>query len=168
MKYSGISTWPTDKISHIVLFVLVGVISVMFGLFYIVGYDNPYDENPDFNAPALSGMLVWFVIIFVLVTFVSCVVAMLSACYRHERKHGIVNGINRSKILYFVILSVVFLLLVTFLNGSSSWMMINGELFRDIFWLKAADMFIETSFVMIALSLSAIIFDSVRSSKRRR
>ena len=30
---------------------MIGLAVLVFGLFYLIGYDLPFDENPDFNAP---------------------------------------------------------------------------------------------------------------------
>jgi len=52
----------------------------------------------------------------------------------------------------------VLLLLVTFLLGSSDPVVTNGERFADVFWLKATDMFIYTSILLIiGCFVSAII-----------
>ena len=34
-----------------VLYALIALIVLLFGLFFLVGFDTPYDENPDYNAP---------------------------------------------------------------------------------------------------------------------
>ena len=41
----------TEKLSQRVFYVLVGLCVVVFGLFYVVGYDMPYVFNPELNAP---------------------------------------------------------------------------------------------------------------------
>lgn len=51
MKIKHLKSWGTERLSQRLLYILVGVSAVVFALFYLVGYDLPFDENPDFNAP---------------------------------------------------------------------------------------------------------------------
>ncbi|MGM9705376.1 MAG: hypothetical protein ACI3YB_05235 [Prevotella sp.] len=168
MKRLNISSWSADKISRIVLYAIVGAIAVVFGLFYTVGYDSPYYENPDFNAPELSGMLIWFVLIFIVLAFVLTIVTVCVVYRRCGCSQSIINGVNRSRILLSVNMLLIVLLLLTFLCASSAPLIINGESFDDVLSLKTADMFVSTSFIMIVLSISAIVFDTVRNQRNRR
>ena len=168
MKRFDISSWSADRISRMVLYLLVGVIAVAFGLFYTVEYDSPYYESPDFNAPELSGMLIWFVLIFVMAAIVTSLVAVSMVYRRCGICSSMINGINRSRILLTVIVTVVVLLSLTFIIASSAPLTVNGEAFDDVLSLKTAGMFISTSFIMIVLSISAIVFDTVRNSQNRR
>ena len=54
----GMRQYSTEKLSHRVLYVLTAVIAVVFCLFYFVGYDQPFEDNPEYNAPQFTGMLV--------------------------------------------------------------------------------------------------------------
>lgn len=53
MKISNIKKWSTEKLSQSIFYVLVGFAVITFFLFFCVGYDMPFEENPDFNAPFL-------------------------------------------------------------------------------------------------------------------
>ena len=60
--------------------------------------------------------------------------------------------------LIIAIASFFVTLIVTFLLGSSDPVITNGERFADVFWLKATDMFIYTSILLlIGCFVSAII-----------
>jgi hypothetical protein len=48
-----------------------------------------------------------------------------------------------------VLIGLLLCLVVTFLLGSSSPVMTNGQPFTSKFWLKATDMFIYTSILLI-------------------
>ena len=52
---------------------------------------------------------------------------------------------------------------VTFLLGSSSPVMTNGKLFTEVFWLKATDMFIYTTVILIIGCFAGVIVSRFRS-----
>lgn len=77
-----------------------------------------------------------------------------------NRRDGddIINGVPAGKIGWCVAIGLVICLVVTFLLGSSSPVVTNGVRFTDVFWLKATDMFIYTSTLLIfGCFVSAII-----------
>ena len=47
-----------EQISQQVFFILIGLAVVVFALFFLVGYDMPFLENPDFNAPLFTDVLI--------------------------------------------------------------------------------------------------------------
>ena len=97
--------------------------------------------------------------------YIVLAVAMLVSAYsvwhglRNRRKgDDIINGVPAGRIGWCVAVGFVLLLLVTFLLGSSDPVVTNGERFADVFWLKATDMFIYTStLLIIGCFVSAII-----------
>ena len=78
---------------------------------------------------------------------------------RNRRKgDDIINGVPAGRIGWCVAVGFVLCLLVTFLLGSSDPVVTNGERFTDVFWLKATDMFIYTSILLLfGCFVSAII-----------
>lgn len=78
---------------------------------------------------------------------------------RNRRKgDDIINGVPAGRIGWCVAILLVVLLVVTFLLGSSSPVITNGIRFTDVFWLKATDMFIYTSILLIiGCFVSAIV-----------
>ena len=57
------------QLSSRIFYILIGVIVVLFALFWIIGYDMPYDDNPDYSAPLLTDALIWFMIVLTFSTF---------------------------------------------------------------------------------------------------
>lgn len=57
---------------------------------------------------------------------------------------------------------LVVTLLLTFLFGSDKPLLINGQWFRDTFWLKLADMFIFTTMVMLVLAVVGVVIGSLK------
>ena len=48
---------PTEWLTQRVLYGLIGIAVVVFALFYLVGYHQPFEENADFNAPLYTNLL---------------------------------------------------------------------------------------------------------------
>jgi hypothetical protein len=83
---------------------------------------------------------------------------------RTRRKgDDIINGVPAGKIGWCVAILLVVCLLVTFLLGSSSPVVTNGVKFTDVFWLKATDMFIYTSILLIIGCFASVIVSRFRS-----
>lgn len=78
---------------------------------------------------------------------------------RHRQKgDDVINGVPAGRIGWCVVIAVVLCMVVTFLLGSSSPVVTNGQLFTDAFWLRLTDMFIYTSILLIiACFVSAIV-----------
>ena len=167
MKHFSLRQYPTEKISHRVLYVLTAVIVVMFCLFYFVGYDHPFDENPEYNAPQFTGVLVGFIIFFV----VASVVVGLASLFISLRKRGddgsVVNGIPVRRIAVGVTTFTILLMAVTFMFGSSDAVDINGDKYQNVFWLKVADMFVNSVLVMLVLSVAAVVFGATRYLRKK-
>ena len=87
---------------------------------------------------------------------------------QHDRSAAISNGIPVRRILLGVGGGLAVCLLLTFLLGSSQPMRINGANFADTLWLKAADMFVNTSFVLLVIAVIMVICSNVRNIMSRR
>lgn len=49
--------WSTEKRSSRVLYALVGLIIIVFALFWLIGFDRPFDDDPNFNSPLFTDAL---------------------------------------------------------------------------------------------------------------
>ena len=162
MRLSKINSWSTEKISQRVFYVLIGLAVVIFGLFFLVGYDMPFDENPDFNAPLFTDVLIilmWALLFLAIVLGFYSIVRSYRKTVRNEK---VVNGIPENKIFRFTWLFTVVLLIVTFLVGSSVPMLINGNDCTDWLWLKLSDMFVYSSIVMLLAAMVAVCYGATR------
>lgn len=86
------------KLPSRVLYVLVGLIVVIFALFWLIGYNRPFDEDGNFNAPLFTDVLLVFMM---LLTVGAFVVAVWSAIRSNKVSSGgerIVNNIPVRKI----------------------------------------------------------------------
>ena len=61
-KFKVQSNKPAEQISQKVFRLMIGLAVLVFGLFYLIGYDLPFDENPDFNAPLFTDVLIFLML----------------------------------------------------------------------------------------------------------
>lgn len=73
--------WSTERISHRVLYALIGVTVVAYALFALVGFNIPYEQDPDMNAPLFTDLLLWLGWI---TLFLSLVLAVVSTIHSHK------------------------------------------------------------------------------------
>jgi hypothetical protein len=151
----------TLTISSRVLMVLVGIIAVAFGAFYLIGYDNPYEENPSFNAPKLTNVILIISYLLIIGTILLTVFSLVMAFRNRNKSAAVVNNVPAARIAYIVSGSVVLLLVLTFLFGSSAPMTINGKQYAQTLWLKTADMFIFTALAMLVAAIAAVAYSSL-------
>lgn len=158
MKLKQLSAYG---ISRLVLYVVLGVAAVVYGLFLLVGYSMPSDVNPSFTAPLLTPLLIGFVELMVVVA-IAIAVWMGLARVRSikSRKAGSITSV---RIMLGVALGTIVLLLLSFALGSTAPIMANGTTYTDGLWLRVADMFICSGAVLIVV---AAVAASVLKGKR--
>ena len=49
-----LSKWAEERISQRILYVLIGIIALVFVLFFSVGFYTPFAGDPSFNAPLFT------------------------------------------------------------------------------------------------------------------
>ena len=160
--------WTSERISQTVLYVIVGLTAVVFALFRLVGYDIPYFDNPELNAPLLTGVLIAFMI---LLTVVAVAIALIAACRslkKNRRAAKVVDGIHAARLARTVVAVVIVSLVLTFALGSTQPVAVNGAAYDDSFWLRAADMFVNSSLLLIAVAVAAVVFGATRSVRRHK
>jgi len=77
-----------EKISKITLWALIGISIVVVALFLLIGYDTPYEENPKFNDPQLTDVLICWTYFLIAAAAIASVGAVI---------YGFVNGSGKSK-----------------------------------------------------------------------
>ncbi len=155
---SDVRQLPSDKASGRVLAVLVVVAVLLFGAFFLVGFDMPFDDDPRFNAPLLTDAVLWFSYVLFIVAVVVTAVSVIHGIRVHASDDRLSNGIPTMRIALGVGGLLVATLLLTFLFGSSEPLTINGRYFTSVFWLKLTDMFINTSFILGTIAVAAVFF----------
>lgn len=145
---------------------LVAISAVVFALFWLVGYDMPYEEDADFNAPLLTDVLIGYVY---LLTAAAVGVAVFSAIHgirTHSRQGGVENGVPTARINTITWIITVLLLAGSFACATTEPIKVNGKLYSETIWLRLSDMFIVTSGVMILLAVIAVAFGMSGYSRR--
>ena len=167
MKIKHLKSWGTERLSQRLLYILVGVSAVVFALFYLVGYDLPFDENPDFNAPLFTDVLIFLMWLF-LIGGVGLAVYSMVKDYRSSKSEAVVNGVPVRRIFRITWLTLLAVLILTFLLGGSEPMLINGENYADWLWLKLSDMFVITSLLMLLAGIGAVCFGATRYIRKKQ
>ena len=76
------------------------------------------------------------------------------------------RGVPARTIAYGVAGVLLLIMVLTFLVGSSNPMLINGEWFKDTFWLKLTDMFIFTTIILLVLAAIGVALGSAGVGRR--
>lgn len=158
MKLKQLSAY---EISRLVLYIVLGVAAVVYGLFLLVGYSMPSDVNPSFTAPLLTPLLIGFVELMVVVAIAIAVwMGLARVRSSKSRKAGSITSV---RIMLGVALGTIVLLLLSFALGSTAPIMANGTTYTESLWLRVADMFIYSGAVLIVV---AAVAASVLKGKR--
>ena len=157
-----------ERISQRILYVLIGIAALVFVLFFSVGFYTPFAENPVFNAPLLTDALIVFMWILLGLTVLVMLLSVFHTVKTISVKQRVVNGIPTYKITIAVFGTTFLCLVLSFLFGSSESMVINGTTYADKFWLKASDMFVTSSLVLLLAAIGASVFGATRYYRKRK
>ena len=148
---------PAERVARGVFLALLALVVVVFGAFYLVGFNRPYADDPNFNAPLLTDVLLVFVVLLLLVAAAAMGWALARA-WRHRDGQVIDNGVPAKRIAWGVAGATLALLVVTFLLGSTSPVRVNGSEYTDVFWLKTADMFVWSALILLVAAAAVAAF----------
>lgn len=148
--------WSARRISSRFFYFLTILIALIFGAFYLVGFSFPYAENPVFNAPLFTDVLLWFLFAFLLLIFVLSLWSALRTWRVRDRRAQSINGVPVRRISLLMALFLVILLSATLLLGSSAPMLVNGKVFSSALWLKLSEMFVWTSAILCCAAVFAV------------
>lgn len=169
MKASNLKSWSAEQISRRIFYLLIGVAVVVFGLFFLVGYDMPFEENPDFNAPLFTNVLIVLMCL-LLVVAVILAVASWAASHRYGNvlEKADVRQIPEKKIGRCVWGGLALLLVLTFVIGSSAPIVVNGNNYADTMWLKVSDMLVYSSLVLLLCAFGAVVYGATRYIRKKK
>ena len=166
-SFHKLASWPAERLSSRVLFVLIGIVCVVFLLFWLVGFDLPFDDDPNFTAPLFTNLLLALIYILTLLAVGMGVWSLLRTLKVRGKSESIDNNIPIRKISYAVVFTTLGSMLLFFSAGSSQPMTINGVSYTDSFWLKMSDMFVCTSLFMIAAGVAVVIYCATKYNRKR-
>lgn len=117
------------KISSFVLYALFAISAVVLGLFFFVGYDTPYEENPTKNAPDFTDLLMLLMYAFVAV---AAIVTIISAVMSIFTSSGTgTKGIAGHTGLIAIIVLIVAIVVGMIVSGADTEdLLINGTAFE--------------------------------------
>ena len=116
-----------------------------------------------FVSPLIADIMLWLMYIAVAVALVVTVVSVVKTVRLRTKDDEVVNGVPRTRMAWVVGVAFLLCLVLTFVLGSSEPVKTNGELFTDTFWLKATDMFIYTSLILIIGCFVGVVLSRFRS-----
>lgn len=119
-----------------------------------------------FNTELLADVMLLLMVLAIVVAL--CAVAWATIVALRKRGGGVAKTENRvpaRRIVVATLVGTLLLVLLTFLLGSSAPMSINGKTFADGFWLRAADMFIVTSGILLLAGGIVYAYSELRNKK---
>ena len=147
---------------------LIAISAVVFIAFWCEGYDMPYEEDVDFNAPLLTDMLLGYIYLLTSSAIGVTVYSIVHGIKTRGRQSLTENGVPAGRIT-IITWGVTFALLAsTFALGSTDPIKVNGKDFCEGIWLRLSDMFIISSGVMILLAILAVAFGMSGYSRRMK
>lgn len=152
----------SKKLPSRILYTLSGIIVVVFALFWLVGFDTPYIDDPNFNAPLFTDVVMVLMMLMVAASAALVVWAVARHFKTANRKEKYDNNIPVRRLGLCVSGGTVAALVITFALGSSAPMKINGTEYADAFWLRVSDMFVCTSALLILAAAAAVVYGSTK------
>lgn len=161
---SDVKNWSSERISHMVLYSLTALTTLVFALFYFVGYDTPAMWDERFVAPLLTDLVMVLILVLIIGAIgVACFAKWRSVCTNHTP--AVENGIHGKRITLGVTIGTVALMALLFALPSSE-IYVNGEMFSDALWLRAANMFVVASILLIIIGVGVILFGIIRNRRK--
>ncbi|MBQ0062406.1 MAG: hypothetical protein KBS94_00070 [Prevotella sp.] len=148
------------KIKHI----LIGLIALVFILFYCIGFDMPWSRNPEFSEPLFTNIVLWLVVVVLIAAFA---VAVISVIATNKHRHSAINRNDDHRGLRIgglVALLTVVMLISAFVSGTDA-LMVNGKTCEDALTLRMAGMFVLTIVIMLILAIAITVASMVRKKK---
>ena len=116
-----------------------------------------------FVSPLVADIMLWLMYIAVVVAVVVTFVSVMRTLRLRTKDDEVVNGVPRTRLAWIVGVAFLLCLVLTFVLGSSEPVKTNGKLFTDTFWLKATDMFIYTSLILIIGCFAGVVLSRFRN-----
>lgn len=168
MKHFDIRHRSTEQLSRWVLYALSALTACLFALYYLVGYDQPYDENPDFNEPFFTPVLLLFMYVLLAAAISTGIWSIAREIKRRRSESKVSNGIPTSLISRCVAGATLTVFVLTFALGSTQPLTTNGKSFTDGMLLRMADQFINTSILLLAAAAVAVAFGMTRYYRKQK
>ena len=144
-----------SKIASIVYYVLLALSAVVFVLFFCVGFGNQESLPSGFyKSPQFTDLLMWWMYILVAICGICTVVGAVTAKGGKVDSQMPAWGDTLAKVGLWLFVPV---LLVTWFLGSKAPIMTGTGLYEDAFWLQATDAIIYTVYVLLVVTVIALV-----------
>ena len=160
--------WLNGTVSQRVLRMIVMLTVVLYLAFFLIGYNHPYSEDPDFIEPRLTSVLMIFVLLVVVIAVSVTIWALISTMRKRGTQLKTANGLPPSQITAIIIAITLVMMFVSYWIGSTTAITVNGKDYADSSRLRVADMFVFTSLAMIAIAAVAVAVSALRSHFRKK
>ena len=144
-----------SKIASIVYYVLLALSVVVFVLFFCVGFGNQ-ESLPSglYKSPQFTDLLIWWMYILVAICGICTVVGAVTAKGGKVDSQMPAWGDTLAKVGLWLFVPV---LLVTWFLGSKAPILTGTGLYEDAFWLQATDAIIYTVYVLLVVTVIALV-----------
>lgn len=153
-----------EKLSARIMYALTALTVIIFGCFYTIGYDIPFDEDPQFKSPLFTDAVLAFVFFLIITALSAIIYAIIKEARRSKKATLNADNILSRRIAVITAAVTGVCMAVTFIAGSSHPMFINGTQYTTAFWLKASDMFITTIAALIFAAIIIVMTGRIRYS----
>ena len=144
-----------SKIASIVYYVLLALSVVVFVLFFCVGFGNQESLPSGFyKSPQFTDLLMWWMYILVAICGICTVVGAVTAKGGKVDSQMPAWGDTLAKVGLWLFVPV---LLITWFLGSKAPIMTGTGLYEDAFWLQATDAIIYTVYVLLVVTVIALV-----------
>ncbi len=144
-----------SKIASIVYYVLLALSAVVFVLFFCVGFGNQESLPSGFyKSPQFTNLLMWWMYILVAICGICTVVGAVTAKGGKVDSQMPAWGDTLAKVGLWLFVPV---LLVTWFLGSKAPILTGTGLYEDAFWLQATDAIIYTVYVLLVVTVIALV-----------
>ena len=116
-----------------------------------------------FASPFVADLMLWLMYIAVFAAIVVTLASVVKTLRMRTKDDEVVNGVPQTRIAWTTAGCFVACLVVTYLLGSSEPLVTNGSRFTSQFWLKATDMFIYTTIILIIGCFVGVIVSRFRN-----
>ena len=152
-----------DKVSKITLWAGMGISIVILLLFFVVGYDRPFEENPKFTDPMLTdALLIWtYFLVFaaIVVTVWSLIHGATTKGTGTMKESGLIA--KSGPIAWSICIVSLILGAVLGFIGKDENMLINGKDWNNPFDIIITDMSLVSIIVLLVVTIIATVYSMV-------
>jgi len=153
-----------EKISKYTLWAGMGISIVVVLLFFIIGYDRPFEENPKFTDPALTDLLlIWtYFLVFaaIAVTLWSLIHGATTKGTGTMKETGLIARCGT--IAWGIAICSLVLGAILGFIGKDENMLINGKDWNNPFDIIITDMSMVSIIVLLIVTIAATIYSMTK------